>query len=515
MYDYSMAFKQSSAHANADALSRLPLHTTSVDPPVPAETILVLEQLSESPITVFQIRSWTRKDPILSRVVRYTLSGWPSTLNPSESGLKPFYNRRLELSTQDGVLLWGYRVIVPPAGRNNILQELHTCHPGIGDMKTLARMFVWWPCMDSDIDTFVKHCSLCQSHRPSPPSAPIHPWTWPSRPWSRLHLDFAGPFMGHMFLIVIDAYSKWLEVCVMSTTTSTAIISALRSVFARFGLPSIIVSDNARNFTSSEFEQFLSVNGVKHMVSSPYHPSSNGLAERAVQSFKNSMLKVKNGSIMEKVSQVLFYSHITPHSTTGLSPSELLQNRRLRSRLDLLLPDLETRVSERQSTQQYYSNRHAKNRSFVVGEAVYFRNFGGGARWMAGHISSSVGNVSYEVTLSDGRSFRRHVDHIRKKFDNDIIDPPMPNSKFSTPEISLEPAPVVPTSEEVIAPPVNVPDVGSVVPPTPNVVSSPSSVRLSPVPTTAVDPSSPVHRYPSRHRQPPNRYAPRFEKGVM
>ena len=135
--------------------------------------------------------------------------------------------------------------------------------------------------------------------------------------------------------------------------------------------------------------------------------------------------------------------------------------------------------------------------------------------WMAGHISSSVGNVLYEVTLSDGRSFRRHVDHIRKKFDNDIIDPPMPNSKFSTPEISLEPAPVVPTSEEVIAPPVNVPDVGSVVPPTPNVVSSPSSVRLSPVPTTAVDPSSPVHRYPSRHRQPPDRYAPRFEKGVM
>ena len=226
-----------------------------------------------------------------------------------------------------------------------------------------------------------------------------------------------------------------------------------------------------------EFEQFLSVNGVTHIVSSPYHPSSNSLAERAVQSFKNSMLKAKNGSIMENVSQVLFYTHITHHSTTGLCPSELLQNCRLRSRLDLSLPDLETRVSERQSTQQYYSNRHAKNRSFVVGEAVYFRNFGVGSRWMAGHISSSVGNVSYEVTLSDGHSFRRHVDRIRKKFDNDIGPPTcMPNSKFSSPEMSLEPAPVVPTSEEVIAPSVNVPDVGSVVPPTPNVVSSPLSI---------------------------------------
>ena len=261
------------------------------DPPVSSETVLVLEQLSESPINVSQIRSWTMKDPTLSKVVHFVLSGWPFEVS---SSLKPFYNRRVELSTQDGVLLWGYRVIVPPPGRDSILQELHTCHPGIAHMKTLARMFVWWPCMDSDIETFVKHCSVCQSSRPSPSLAPIRPWSWPSRPWSRLHLDFAGPFMGHMFLIVIDAYSKWLEVCVMNSTISTAIISELKRIFSHFGLPSIVVTDNARNFTSSEFETLLSVNGVKHMLSSPYHPNSNGLAERAVQSFRPDISRFRN-----------------------------------------------------------------------------------------------------------------------------------------------------------------------------------------------------------------------------
>ena len=139
--------------------------------------------------------------------------------------------------------------------------------------------------MDSEIEGLVKTCSECQVHCPAPPTSPIRLWLWPSRPWSRLHQDFAGPFMGHMFLIVIDAHSKWLEVRLMPSTTSSSVIATLRTIFAQFGLPARIVTDNGRNFTSAEFDAFLHNNGIKHMKSSPYHPSSNGLAERAVQSF--------------------------------------------------------------------------------------------------------------------------------------------------------------------------------------------------------------------------------------
>ena len=276
------------------------------------------------------------------------------------------------------MILWGNRVVVPPSGQSSLLQELHACHPGIARMKTLARMFVWWPRLDADIENFVKTCSTCQSQRSSPPPVPIRPWKWPTTPWFRIHLDLAGPFLGHMFLILIDAHSKWLEVRLMSSTTSTAIISTLRSIFAQFGLPSIIVTDNGRNFTSAEFEHFLSLNGIKHLLSSPYHPSSNGLAERGVQIFKREMSKLKDGTLSDRLSHILLYNHITPQSTTGLSPAELLQNRRLRSRLDLIKPDLQARIERRQYEQP---NSTSKDRAFTDGDTVYIRNFGNGPKW--------------------------------------------------------------------------------------------------------------------------------------
>ena len=89
-----------------------------------------------------------------------------------------------------------------------------------------------------------------------------------------------------MFLIVIDAYSKWLEVHCMKSTTSNATIEKLREIFATHGLPAILVSDNGSNFTSSEFKEFMKRNGIKHIKVTPYHPASNGLAERAVRVFK-------------------------------------------------------------------------------------------------------------------------------------------------------------------------------------------------------------------------------------
>ena len=137
--------------------------------------------------------------------------------------------------------------------------------------------------MNTEIEELVKHCNACQESRPSPPAAPLHPWEWPSKPWSRLHLDFAGPFLGHSYLILVDAYSKWLDVHIMNSTTSAKTIEKLRMVFSVHGLPHKIVTDNGTAFTSNEFRQFMAQNGIKHVTSAPYHPSSNGQAERAVQ----------------------------------------------------------------------------------------------------------------------------------------------------------------------------------------------------------------------------------------
>ena len=86
-----------------------------------------------------------------------------------------------------------------------------------------------------------------------------------------------------MFLIVVDAFSKWLKVVKVSSATFSITVEKLHSIFATHGIPRILVTDNGLQFISSEFQAFMKNNGIKHIYSAPYHPATNGLAERSVQ----------------------------------------------------------------------------------------------------------------------------------------------------------------------------------------------------------------------------------------
>ena len=179
-YEYSIKFRDTTAHANADALSRLPLPTTPEVPILPPELVLLIKQLEDLPVTSEHICTWSRKDPILSRVIRYVNKGWPKNLDQE---VKPYESRKNELSTLDDCLLWSARIVVPPQGQKLILKELHDdTHIGMTRMKSLARMHVWWPQLDRDIEQLVKGCHQCQVDQPEPPKAPLQPWSWPSRP---------------------------------------------------------------------------------------------------------------------------------------------------------------------------------------------------------------------------------------------------------------------------------------------------------------------------------------------
>ena len=127
-----------------------------------------------------------------------------------------------------------------------------------------------------------------------------------------------------MYFVIIDAYSKWVEVFPTTSSTSTTVMEILRQVFSRFRIPEVLVSDNGSCFASAEFESFLKENGVKHITSTPYHPACNGLAERAVQILKKGLKKVTEGSIQTHLAKILMSYRITPKSTTGSSPAELL-----------------------------------------------------------------------------------------------------------------------------------------------------------------------------------------------
>ena len=353
---------------------------------------------------------------------------------------------------------------------------------------------MWWPGLDNELEEMVRHCDICQRTRATPPVAPLHPWIWPSRPWSRIHIDYAGPYLGHRFLVVVDAHSKWIEVIPMSSTTTTATVEKLRIMFAQFGIPEVLVSDNGTNFVSKESEEFMQRNGIKHITSAPGHPSSNGLAERAIKTFKNGLSRLKDGSITDKLSRFLFAYRNIPQATTGSTPAELMMGRRLRSPLDLVKPDLEKRVSTKQDQQKSQHDRHARQRMIQVGDAVFAKNLRPGPTWLPATVTAQTGPISFKVELDNSKTvWRRHLDQLRKRYTD--------SAAIETEEISSDDA-LPELSDSMIDVDVISNDTTNQSPNLMNEELTTSSSTSTSVPT----PSAPVpRRNPSRTRKHPDR----------
>lgn len=170
---------------------------------------LNIEQIENLPVTAMEIARETKRNPMLSCVYQHVTSGWKK---PEDTSLMPFYNCRDEITTQHGCLMWGIRVINPTKFRKKILETLHASHLGVVKMRGIARIYVWWPGIDKEIENVTKSCSGSSKIQNNPTNAPVHPWEWPSANWQRIHTDFAGPFLNKNFLIMVDAHSKWPEV---------------------------------------------------------------------------------------------------------------------------------------------------------------------------------------------------------------------------------------------------------------------------------------------------------------
>ncbi|XP_026539495.1 uncharacterized protein K02A2.6-like [Notechis scutatus] len=283
---------------------------------------------------------------------------------------------------------------------------LHEGHPGIVKMKSLARSYVWWSGMDKDIETWVGTCTKCQKSRPTTPPAPVFDWETPRGPWSRIHIDFARPTKGYTFLIIVDAYSNWLEVSVMNSTTTEVVTKQLKKLFAMHGLPDLLVSDNGPQFTALAFEQFLAEQGIRHALTAPAYPASNGWAERMVQYTKEALDKLYTGDIQDKINKMLTIQHITPSTSTNKSPAELLMGRKLRSHLDRLHPTYNPEKP---------TDSSSKYRTFIPGDLVYAKNLTGDPLWLPATITQITGPRSYQLETEDGRTWKRHIDQLRSR----------------------------------------------------------------------------------------------------
>ena len=331
-----------------------------------------------------------------------------------------YFVLRQSLAIQEDCLFFGSRVVVPSVLRRRVLQLLHEGHPGATRMKRLARSYVYWTNITKDIEDYVKGCRNCQEAAKAPVKTELFSWPTEKQPWSRIHIDYAGPVNGKMFLVIVDAYSKWPEIIEMTSTTSMATIRELTRLFAQFGNPETIVSDNGSQFASREFAEFCNSNGIVHVRSPPFHPQSNGQAERFVDTFKRALQKLKDsGTTSSALQKFLQAYRRTPSSASpgGLSPAENFIGRPIRTPLSLLKPSESKIEKERNHKMEDQFNRHngARPKQFEPHDAVWVRDFSrGGKRWISGHVLARHGHATYDV-LINGRKHRRHSNQMRPR----------------------------------------------------------------------------------------------------
>ena len=202
------------------------------------------------------------------------------------------------------------------------------------------------------------------------------------------------------------------------------------------GLPEQVVSDNGTAFTSHHFKEFLKEHGIQQILASPYHPSSNGLAERAVQTFKNNVEKL-DGPMDVRLSKFLFHYRVTPHTTTGLSPAQLLMGRRLRTSLDLLHPDSVSPLAQTKLLQSADTGRTP--RRFKEGDTVFAKGFNGQDSWIPAVVTKVSGPLSYHLKTNAGVEIRRHVDHLQSRYiaeDESTSTVPEPDDWMLVPDCS-------------------------------------------------------------------------------
>ena len=410
-YDYDLLHKPGKENVIADALSRLPLADDFCSG-TPAEYVNLVELLDFNDISFQSIQRLTNKDATLSQLKSCLKLGWSNEYNIT---LMDYSAVKDDLSLHNGVILYRNRVLIPGELRCKVLDHLHGGHNGINAMKAEARKWVWWPKMDQDIGEITKNCSICFKNFKNSQAPPL---SWPDvgKPWSRLHIDYAGPIDNKYFLVIMDSHSKFLDVQFSNSATSTVTISHLRKTFCNFGIPDVIVSDNAPNLVSSEMEDFLHKNGIKHVTPAPYHPSSNGLAERAVRTFKEGLGKFTKGDIQTRVCRFLYNYRRSVHSLTGKTPAEIMFNRNFKGTVEAV------RLEDKSVSNMNAEIGKKEEPLFSVNDAVFVRNFGKGPTWVEGKVVEVLGLRNYKVEVQSFGNiiWKRHADQIMHRYIGDF-----------------------------------------------------------------------------------------------
>ncbi|XP_048236731.1 uncharacterized protein K02A2.6-like [Haliotis rufescens] len=293
-YDLTVEHRPGKEIVVADTLSRKSVPDTypHLSEGMDAHVHMIVSNVPVSEKRMEDIRRATEADPQFSLLQQTIIDGWPEHRKLCPGTILEFWNFRDQLAFMDGIIFKGQKIVIPKSLRTSMLDKIHTGHMGVEKCLRRARDILFWPKMSNDITSLVLNCSVCLERRNSNPKEPLISHDIPSRPWQTVATDL---FLWdtHDFVVVVDYYSRYFEVCKLPSTKSTTVINALKDVFARHGIPDKVISDNGPQYSSQDFAQFAEKWDFVHETSSPRYPQSNGLAEKTVQTIKRIFSKAK------------------------------------------------------------------------------------------------------------------------------------------------------------------------------------------------------------------------------
>lgn len=405
----------------ADTLSRANRSQgkrSSTEVEVEAQVNMVYQAVSATQAQLDKIATETCKDEVLSAVKNNILNGWENGECPAYA---PF---REDLCIVNGLILKGDRIIIPVSMRKEMLKRVHEGHLGIEKQKRVARDAIYWPNMNRDIEESVQGCSVCQKYRPAQGkesfSTEEEKIKW--GPWEKVGADLFH-WEGNEYLICIDYYSNYPEITMLASTSSETVVTHLKSMFSRHGIPQRLVTDNGPQFSSERFKQFARDYQFEHRTSSPRYPQSNGHAERGVGIVKSVLNKAKEGG--GDLYLALLAYRAAPRET-GMSPGEMLMGRKLSTRLPKLQGRSKMTLSDVRGEAQ--RNRQIENYNATAKDLPVLNNNDvvrvRKEKWdTTARVSEQVGPRSYVVQTQGGNYIRRNRRHLLKVNEGHVVRP--------------------------------------------------------------------------------------------
>ena len=399
-YDFHICYRP--GHDNpSDYMSRHPLNRNSTNSQDSENSEYYIKFIAESAtpkaMTLQQIKDATHLDPTLQHAIHVIQeNAWhtlDTTVFPTESNvdireLKLLRNVKDELTVANdkNLILRGTRIVIPKSLRADAIRLAHIGHQGIVKTKSLLREKVWFPLIDSLINSEINRCIPCQATgRPKPPQ-PLKMREIPKDNFDTVYMDFLGPLpTGETLFVLIDGRSRYPVTKIMKKTDAPHLIPCLDEIFATFGLPKEVISDNGPSFKSKEIKKFMNENGIQHKTITPLWPQAN-----ESETFMKPLMKAIRTAHLQKhnwrrtMQEFLLHYRATPHTTTQVPPATLMFGRNTRTRL----PQVDTKTDrsandqhveqrdkdQRQRMKEYADKRRqSKQTTMKIGDSVLVR----------------------------------------------------------------------------------------------------------------------------------------------